>query len=177
MKAFRFSEWAQPVVSKPWAIVCTLLFALSQWSGYRILNHAKHAAWQKACGLTVLLLAIGLFSAGCATFDSSLSKAVSQATTLSEQLHCGTPGAPAQPACLNDGQFKTVNADLAKVSTAGLAYTQILEAAQAAKQQPPATAAVTLLAAVSSALADIASVAGTTSAALIADIENALKKI
>ncbi len=43
--------WAQPVVSKSWAFVTTVLFALSTLTGYRVLNTAKHRAWQRACGV------------------------------------------------------------------------------------------------------------------------------
>jgi hypothetical protein len=46
-----FSHWAQPVRSYPWAVVATALFTLSKLSGYRALNHAKHSAWVRACGL------------------------------------------------------------------------------------------------------------------------------
>jgi hypothetical protein len=44
--------WAQPVTSKPWAFVASVLFQVSRLSGYRVLNHSKHLAWEKACGLT-----------------------------------------------------------------------------------------------------------------------------
>ncbi len=43
-----FKNWAQPVVSKPWAFVATVLFALSRWCGHRVLNGAKGRAWNKA---------------------------------------------------------------------------------------------------------------------------------
>ena len=42
--------WAQPVISKPWAFVASVLFALSKASGYRVLNGVKHRAWQRAVG-------------------------------------------------------------------------------------------------------------------------------
>lgn len=50
MKGFRFSEWAQPVVSRPWAIATVLLYSASQVTGHRVLNSAKHTAWFRATG-------------------------------------------------------------------------------------------------------------------------------
>lgn len=47
----RFSGWAQPVISRPWAVATVLLFSVSQLSGYRVLNGAKHTAWFRATGL------------------------------------------------------------------------------------------------------------------------------
>jgi hypothetical protein len=43
--------WAQPVVSKPWAFVATILHALCRLSGYHVFVHAKAHAWERACGL------------------------------------------------------------------------------------------------------------------------------
>jgi hypothetical protein len=43
--------WAQPVVSKRWAFVCSVLFAISRATGNRVLNHRKHLAWERACGI------------------------------------------------------------------------------------------------------------------------------
>jgi hypothetical protein len=46
-----FDDWAQAVVSKPWAFVTSVLFWISKASGYRVLNHAKCIAWQKSVGV------------------------------------------------------------------------------------------------------------------------------
>ncbi|MGH9095578.1 MAG: hypothetical protein ACRDXE_10495 [Acidimicrobiales bacterium] len=40
-----------PVKSKPWAVVSTVLFAISRASGYRVLNGAKGRAHRRAGGL------------------------------------------------------------------------------------------------------------------------------
>lgn len=45
-----FENWAQPVVSKPWAIVTTVLFAISKATGHRLFSYWKCLAWQKAIG-------------------------------------------------------------------------------------------------------------------------------
>lgn len=44
-------DWAQPVTSKRWAFYATVLFTISKATGYRRLNHAKHIAWERACGI------------------------------------------------------------------------------------------------------------------------------
>jgi hypothetical protein len=49
-----FKHNAQPVVSGPWACVAVVLFGLSKLSGYRILNGAKHRAWELSCGIPKL---------------------------------------------------------------------------------------------------------------------------
>lgn len=51
IESLRFSRWAQPVTSRPWALVAVALFRASQLTGHRTLNHAKHVAWERACGL------------------------------------------------------------------------------------------------------------------------------
>lgn len=43
-----FKDWAQPVTSKPWAFVTTILFWVSKASGHRIFSYAKCIAWEKA---------------------------------------------------------------------------------------------------------------------------------
>jgi hypothetical protein len=43
--------WAQPVVSKRWALWCSILEFVSKMSGRRILSHKKHTAWERACGI------------------------------------------------------------------------------------------------------------------------------
>ncbi len=48
-----FRHWAQPVVSQPWAVIATVLFALAKWTNNDWLHHVKHSAWQRACGLNV----------------------------------------------------------------------------------------------------------------------------
>jgi hypothetical protein len=49
---FDFDSWAQPVTSKPWAVVAAIAFRLSKASGYRVLNHFKGGAHRKACGFS-----------------------------------------------------------------------------------------------------------------------------
>jgi hypothetical protein len=44
-------NWAQPAISKPWAFAADVLFAISALTGHRVLNGAKHRAWERACGL------------------------------------------------------------------------------------------------------------------------------
>ena len=44
--------WAQPVIRTHWAFICSVLFAISRLSGYRVLNHEKHVAWGRACGVS-----------------------------------------------------------------------------------------------------------------------------
>lgn len=43
--------WAQPVTSKTWAFIASLLEGIARLSGYRVLSHWKHVAWCRACGL------------------------------------------------------------------------------------------------------------------------------
>lgn len=45
-----FKSWAQPVVSKPWGVVTSVLFKISKLSGHRVLNHSKAIAWARATG-------------------------------------------------------------------------------------------------------------------------------
>ena len=126
--------------------------------------------------LTILALVAAL-STGCATLNGDMAKFTGMAITDSEKLHCGTAGSPAQPLCLNDGQFQKVNADLAKVSQAGLAYTIIAAAASNAKQQTPADAVITLLSAFSSAMADIHLVLGDAFGVILTDLKSAVKAL
>lgn len=44
-----FDHWAQPVTSKRWALICTILDRLFRPIGW--FGPARHRAWQKACGL------------------------------------------------------------------------------------------------------------------------------
>jgi hypothetical protein len=53
MKTWFGVGWAQPVVSRLWALAATVLFALSSLTGHRVLNHAKHRAWEHAVGVGV----------------------------------------------------------------------------------------------------------------------------
>ncbi len=48
LDSWKFGQWAQPVTSRTWAIVAAALYALSQASGYRMLNTAKAHAWCRA---------------------------------------------------------------------------------------------------------------------------------
>lgn len=43
--------WAQPVVSKRWALVATVLDSLKRLSGYRLFVSSSHRAWEKAVGV------------------------------------------------------------------------------------------------------------------------------
>ena len=45
-----FSNWAQPVTSKPWAAICTVLDTIKRASGYRLFVHQTHSAWLRATG-------------------------------------------------------------------------------------------------------------------------------
>lgn len=51
MKTFFGYGWAQPVVSHHKATWCSVLFLVSRMTSYRVLNHRKHLAWERACGL------------------------------------------------------------------------------------------------------------------------------
>jgi hypothetical protein len=44
--------WAQPVVSKPWALVATVTHAIQRATGHRLNGHYAHRAWQRACGIS-----------------------------------------------------------------------------------------------------------------------------
>lgn len=46
-----FENWAQPVVSKRWGVVCVVTDWAKRISGYRLFVHAAHRSWEKACGL------------------------------------------------------------------------------------------------------------------------------
>lgn len=50
MTGFRFRRWAQPVTSRPWALVAVVAGMVCRASGYRLLVHAKHRAWEHAVG-------------------------------------------------------------------------------------------------------------------------------
>lgn len=43
--------WAQPVVSRRWAVICSVACAIKKASGYRLLAGFSHSAWARACGL------------------------------------------------------------------------------------------------------------------------------
>ena len=43
-----FRNWAQPVTHPLWAVTSIVLHRLMRLSGYRLLGHATHCAWQKA---------------------------------------------------------------------------------------------------------------------------------
>lgn len=47
-----FDNWAQPVTSKPWALVCVVLDRIKRASGFRLAVHSSHRAWERACGLS-----------------------------------------------------------------------------------------------------------------------------
>lgn len=49
-----FNNWAQPVVSKPWAAVCTVFETAMKATGYRLFGPSTHRAWEKACGIEKL---------------------------------------------------------------------------------------------------------------------------
>ncbi len=46
-----FDHWAQPVTSKPWAIVCVILYRLKRMSGFRLFGKATGNAHRRAVGL------------------------------------------------------------------------------------------------------------------------------
>jgi hypothetical protein len=48
---FKFAHWAQPVVSRRWAVICTVLDWGRRLSGHRVLNRSTHKAWERACGI------------------------------------------------------------------------------------------------------------------------------
>lgn len=125
--------------------------------------------------LVALVLAVSL--GACASTNGKIATAVTQATLASQNLHCGTKGAPAPPLCLTDGQFKQVNVDLAKISQAQLDYIQIVQAATAAKAQPPVSAAVAFIGVISQAMTDIAQLAGTSTDVLLNDLKGLLGKL
>lgn len=51
-----FSNWAQPVVSRKWAVVCVVLSTLKRASGYRFFVSSSHRAWELACDVDHLTL-------------------------------------------------------------------------------------------------------------------------
>lgn len=60
-----FDHWAQPVVSKRWALACTVLDWLKRASGYRLFAHSAHRAWERAIDLDHLDLSQPCTCAGC----------------------------------------------------------------------------------------------------------------
>lgn len=48
---FDYSNWAQPVTSKRWAFVASVLSHAKAASGYRLFVGESHRAWVKAYGL------------------------------------------------------------------------------------------------------------------------------
>jgi hypothetical protein len=48
MKSWFGQGWAEPVVSKPWALACTVLDRIKRLSGYRVGVHSSHWAWENA---------------------------------------------------------------------------------------------------------------------------------
>ncbi len=43
-----FKNWAQPVTSKPWALVASVLDQAKRISGYRLFVRSSHRAWEQA---------------------------------------------------------------------------------------------------------------------------------
>lgn len=43
--------WAQPVVSRRWAFITTILSFIKRVSHYRLCVSASHRAWERACGI------------------------------------------------------------------------------------------------------------------------------
>lgn len=43
--------WAQPVVSKRWALVATVTDRVKRMSGFRLCVGSSHRAWERACGI------------------------------------------------------------------------------------------------------------------------------
>jgi hypothetical protein len=52
MQSLRFSTWAQPVTSRPWAIVTVALETLYRATGGRMFGASKHGAWERAVGVS-----------------------------------------------------------------------------------------------------------------------------
>ena len=50
MQSLVFRAWAQPVVSRPWAIATVLLETLYRATGGRQFGESKHSAWEHAVG-------------------------------------------------------------------------------------------------------------------------------
>ncbi len=74
--------------------------------------------------LAAVVLAAGLFIAGCASVDSFnkiAADVTGEAITASEQNRCAVHPKP----CLEDADFKAVNVVLYQVSTAGATYTKL----------------------------------------------------
>lgn len=46
-----FSNWAQPVTSKPWAVVAVATDKVKRLTGYRLFVHSAHRSWERACGV------------------------------------------------------------------------------------------------------------------------------
>lgn len=46
-----FENWAQPVTSKPWAMICVVLSTAKRLTRYKMFVHSSHWTWEKACGL------------------------------------------------------------------------------------------------------------------------------
>lgn len=46
-----YTQWAQPIVSRRWAVIAVVLDALKRASGYRWFVSSSHRAWERACGL------------------------------------------------------------------------------------------------------------------------------
>ena len=47
-KGVKMFNWAQPVTSTKWAIICLVLDTLKRWSGYRLFVGSSHQAWVNA---------------------------------------------------------------------------------------------------------------------------------
>lgn len=114
-------------------------------------------AAQKLAGALLLPVLLAVSLSACATVDSvnaTAAKTVKKAIDISEQYHCG----PARSApCLTDDQFKGVNLELARVSTAGKVYTQLSIDGKATWKD-----AATFLGATAKAVADLSASYGDT---------------
>lgn len=127
--------------------------------------------------LVAVLLALvigGVALSGCAGTMTKIVKSTTAAVNEVPKLQCGAAGAPAAPACLNAGQYAKVNADLSKAVHAEDDYVQLAAAAATAKQQPPLSAFATLVAALSTVLADVTDTFGGASNTIVVDIKAAL---
>jgi hypothetical protein len=46
-----FENWAQPVVSKPWAVIATVVYLVARKTRFVLFGNFQHRAWEKAVGV------------------------------------------------------------------------------------------------------------------------------
>lgn len=52
MNAFRFNDWAMPVVNRRWAVVAVLADGFKRATHYKVGVRFAHRSWEKAVGVT-----------------------------------------------------------------------------------------------------------------------------